>query len=487
MGETPIAPGQVLFDTMNELEAHAFLKERNLANDLILIEDAVILKEPNGIQICQFLPFAELGNGKEMIKKMSYLGSKEKTIFFNYIMAQLIPVLIKIHAENFAINDIKPENILFSREGISFSDFGAATFLDKNQQIKRASALKDKRYLSPKGYLTQDALSTLNKPDLEKLKLNQCNDLWAFALTLLEFWDQSIIQNYIEASLIRQYSTVPVSEPEKSNPEKVIGFYVAEGSTPIDFSFTMLANNMAGSTTSTSNASNANSSDISPPPLSTVELIRIHKEELEKHVFKSKSFSKLPREYQNLFKKMLDLKTMQPDIIASLHEITSHPALTSIALSNNAMIHPIIKKFLTIPDETFSPELFSLMKEKIKNLLVSFSCSRTLSKDLMVQFDTLDPCDFSTILPLITLLERGTETTPTVNTRHSAFSSKPLFLPVPRKTPSENEETLFEKFINTLNNLCRGEIPHFAAYNELVEIYEEHHLTVSSIYAQNSI
>ena len=197
--------GQVLFDTKNELDLHELLKRKIGKEDILLIEDAGLVKKPDGLQIYQVLPLADLGNGKDIIMKMSYLKPYEKTILFNTAVKKLFTSIIRLHLEDTTLNDIKPENILFtSKRIISFSDFGAATYITEDT-LKQASSLKDRRYLAPFSAL----------PSTTPLLTHKCCDLWALALTVLEFWDPRMVVEFTDAIIEMPSEATPAMYQEQ--------------------------------------------------------------------------------------------------------------------------------------------------------------------------------------------------------------------------------------------------------------------------------
>lgn len=185
---------QVIVDTKRELKLHSRLKSKQFKNVTILTEDAVEIEENGQTQIYQFLPLADLGNGSEIIRRMTYLKAEDKHYLFNFIMKKFLGSMLEFHQENITLNDIKPENILFTSQLIvSFSDFGAVAYLTANGSRKQASILKDPRYLAP--------FSKPNNSSSPDLTQNKYCDLWALALTLIEFWEPDLFNNYIEAVL----------------------------------------------------------------------------------------------------------------------------------------------------------------------------------------------------------------------------------------------------------------------------------------------
>lgn len=201
---------QVIVDTKRELKLHSRLRSKQFKNITLLIEDAVETEENGETQIYQFLPLADLGNGSEIIRRMTYLKAEDKQYLFNFIVQKLLGSMLEFHQENITVNDIKPENILFTSQlVVSFSDFGAVTYLTTNGARKQASPLKDQRYLAP--------FSIPNDSSSRDLTQNKYCDLWALGLTLIEFLEPALFNNFIAAVLPQSHCETNLHEENLQN------------------------------------------------------------------------------------------------------------------------------------------------------------------------------------------------------------------------------------------------------------------------------
>ncbi len=437
--------GKVLFDTMTELEAHALLKTQNLHGCVLLTEDVAILKTLAGIQLYQFLPLADFGNGNSMINKMDFLNVVEKRQLFDYIAQQLLQALEKIHAQNVAINDIKPANILFTSTGSAFfSDLGAVSYLDSQCKLKCASILKDQRYLAPYRPLAKDA------PDSDTLLKNQRGDLWALALTLLEFWDQPMVTAFIDKALTRRYfeSPPPVITAQASLP--CIGYYIAD----THIQSITLAAQTSGSTSS------ASASSLPLIQKTPEEVLHIYQEELEKGLFASASFTALPMTYQLLFKAMLNLEPHSNNMTASLTSLRAKQRDSSI----DAMyILPLFAKFLTVPDDKFNAALLPHIIQRIEELLIRLEENTLLRKQIIANLTNYAPADFAQfVLPLVQNLRVKTSTQP--GTPNRFFSLRP------ETSPDKGQRLIKEAFISTLEKFCQGDLPYHTVLNNLTDL-----------------
>jgi serine/threonine protein kinase len=434
--------GKVLFDTMTELEAHALLKAQNLHDAVLLTEDVAILKTIAGIQLYQFLPLANLGNGNSIINKMEFLNSAEKKQLFDYIALQLLQALEKIHAQNVAINDIKPANILFASTGaVSYSDLGAVSYLDAQHKLKCASPLKDQRYLAPYLPLAENA------SDSERLKQNQRGDLWSLALTLLEFWEQPMVTTFIDRVLTRYYSepTPKIIAATTSLPG--VGYYVTNPQS-------------LGVTTST--AIEQVPSTPKPREQKTLEeLQHIYQEELETFLFASASFAALPLSYQILFKAMLNLEPGPNNMTITLASLRNEQSGLSISA---ATITPLFAKFLTIPDDKFNAELLKHIIQKISELLSRLEGSTLVRNQIIHNLTAYTPGDFAKfVLPLMQNLRFET-------VEQSDLDTNRFFSMRSNKRPYEEQSIIQEAFVNLIDKFCKGELPYYAVFNELTDL-----------------
>ena len=424
--------GKVLFDTMTELEAHALLKTQNLHDSVLLTEDVAILKTLKGIQLYQFLPLADLGNGNSIINKMGFLNDTEKKQLFDYIAQQLLQALEKIHAQNIAINDIKPANILFTSAGlVFFSDLGAVSYLDAQHKLKNASPLKDQRYLAPYPPLAE------NTSDYEQLKKNQRADLWSLALTLLEFWDQSMVTVFIDRVLTRRYFEPAPWIISASTSVAGVGYYVEDPKIQPPITRTTISPMPSPS---------------SPLAAKTPEELQdLYQEELETSLFTSASFATLPLSYQILFKAMLNLDPAPNNMTTTLASLRNEQDGVSI---NTPNILPSFAKFLTVPDDKFNVDLLKHIIQKIDELLSQLAGNTLVRSQIINNLTIHAPADFATfVLPLIQNL-------------HFEATSPNQFFSL-RPNPYEKPSSLKESFINIMEKLCKGELPHYMILNNL--------------------
>lgn len=377
----PLVPrGKVLLDTMSEIEVHSVLKSHGLDDSLLLITDAAVVQNSDGIQIYQFLPLADLGNGLDIINKVSYLDVHDREYLFYYVFQKLIPSMVKIHAANTAINDIKPENTLFTRDAqVSFSDFGAACYLDNSGKLKLTSTLNDNRYSAPYSNMTispgltsksrSHRLIEYNKRVLQK---NQRCDLWSLGLTLLQFWEPGMVEAFYDAAINRRYSPIPTVTESKPLRQ----FSLFRSAVANDYSNPVPEMVMdTGETTS--------APTIKFP--SAEQVITIYKEELQNHIFSSPAFRRLPLNFQSLFRTMLQLN-VEINLKESLSDMLStslfarkveaeqvSEALDELLKSNglingDSRIMSLFQKFQSLPNRRFNPDLTTAIKEKIVHL-----------------------------------------------------------------------------------------------------------------------
>lgn len=448
-----VSRGEVLLNTMSEIGVHSFLKEQGLDDSILLMRDAAVVKNPDGVQIYQFLPLADLGNGADIISKASYLSSKEREDLFCYTFLKLITAMIKIHAANIAINDIKPENILFTRAGhISFSDFGAACYIDSHK-LKLTSLLSDKRYLAPfsdKPISLSPDVKNRNRRIIESnrnllYKKQRC-DLWSLALTLLEFWEPAMVEDFCEAAVTRRYSPLVSSSP----PVRLSLFRPA----PSDYSIPVSAGEVTASINSQPQ-----------PELPAVDqVIVIYKQELQRHIFNSPAFSKLPSDCQKLFRLMLgtdaEINTKE-SLIDMLSSFTDLPGFltrpaevpdilakmfgTPISFTDeNGSILAIFNKFLTIPNRTFNPDLFHAIKSEIQRI----SEKLPVIKPVQNAFEKSTPGEFvADVSPVI---------------QHVRLSL--------HETDSDIELERVRRFLDILDSLCQGNLPYESIFNSLISL-----------------
>ncbi|MFJ1268565.1 hypothetical protein ACD661_08375 [Legionella lytica] len=442
-----LSRGKVLFDTMTELKVHALLKAQNLHDSVLLTEDVAILRTLEGIQLYQFLPLADLGNGNSIINKTSFLPGSEKQLLFDYIALKLLAALEKIHAQNVAINDIKPANILFTSTGfVSFSDLGAVSYLDAQHNLKYASILKDQRYLAPYRALAENA------SDSEHLKKNQRADLWSLALTLLEFWDQTLVTEFIDRALTRRYFQQTLPAVSASTVPRGVGYYVADTqieAKPLNAETSIALDPVA-------------SSSITRTPKTLEEVQHIYQEELEKCLFTSASFAALPCSYQTLFKAMLNLDPSPNNMTTSLASLRNEHRRLSI---DTRTILPLLAKFLTIPDDKFNAELLKYILQKIEELLTILEESAQMRSQIINSFNIYAPADFARfVLPLIE--ELGYR-----NAMHPSASIHNQFFPPCAGTSPEREQTALKtSFISILTKFCKGDLPHYMVLNNLTDL-----------------
>ncbi|MDR3502401.1 MAG: hypothetical protein P4L79_07445 [Legionella sp.] len=436
--------GEVLFDTMTELEAHALLKAQSLHDSVLLTEDVAILKTTLGIQLYQFLPLADLGNGNSIINKMDFLNGAEKKRLFEYITFQLLQALEKIHAENVAINDIKPANILLTSAGsVFFSDLGAVSYFDAQHKLKCASPLKDQRYLAPHPPLAENA------SDSERLKKNQRGDLWSLALTLLEFWDQPMVTTFIDRVLTRRYlEPIPsvISAPT-SLPR--VGYYVADTQIQTK-SLNTVTSSAVGQVPS-----------IPIPQKTPEELQQIYQEELATYLFPSASFAALPLSYQILFKDMLNLEHGPNNLTATLASLRKE--LHDLPISATHIL-PLFTKFLTIPDDKFNSELLKHIIQKIGELLNRLEENTLVRSQIINNLTIYAPGDFAKfVLPLMQNLHFEITTQPD-------SSANRFFSLRASARPYEEQGIIKESFISLVEKFCKGELPYYIVLNNLTDL-----------------
>ncbi|MHB1221652.1 MAG: protein kinase domain-containing protein, partial [Gammaproteobacteria bacterium] len=333
-----IARGQVLFDTCIELEMQKKLKDAGLNDLLLLTEEAVLIRDNKQIQIYQFLPLADLGNGKDIIQRINYLSPTDKDDFFDYMAEQLLHAMIQIHDANVAMNDIKLDNILFTRKGlISFSDFGAACYLNNQNRLKIASALKDINYLAPYAH------NMPNCSDSEKLRRYQRQDLWSLALTMLALKDIEMVHRFMSAVIPRRKIFLATN----------IGANV----TPLDDSQELTA--------FLDLSEDCYTSAEYKPDLST-SLLSIYQEELTQHIFQSHSFLTLSTQYQTLFQQMLNLNTDELNLTIDLKSLMKEFNKSAVS---HTKIETLLSKFVTLPKPPFDAYIFEKTKSLIEFLI----------------------------------------------------------------------------------------------------------------------
>jgi serine/threonine protein kinase len=448
----PLVPrGKVLLDTMSEIEVHSVLKNHGLDDTLLLIKDAVVVQNSDGIQIYQFLPLADLGNGLDIINKVSYLDVKDRKQLFYYVFQKLIPSMVKIHAANTAINDIKPENILFTRDAqVSFSDFGAACYLDNSGKLKVTSTLNDNRYSAPysampisPGLTIKNRAHRLIEYNKRVLHRNQRCDLWSLALTLLQFWEPGMVEEFYEAAINRRYSPIPIKTP---------------GMPLTQFSMfrRVVANDYSNPVPEMVISTNEASPEPSEKYPSAEQVIAIYKEELQHYIFSSPAFNTLPNSFRMLFRSMLQLEEeinlkeslcdmlsinlfptkVESGVLAeALHKMLKSQGL----LDGDDRVLSLFHKFQTLPNRRFNLDLLNVIKGRILHL------SEKLP-EIDAVWRALEKCSteryMDEVLPVV------------------------LGLKALQKTVEERDSVSY-RFLVIMESFCHGELPYEVMLNSL--------------------
>ncbi|KTD60534.1 hypothetical protein [Legionella shakespearei] len=451
----PLVPrGKVLLDTMSEIEVHSVLKSHGLDDALLLIKDAVVVQNPDGIQIYQFLPLADLGNGMDIINKASYLDVKDREQLFYYVFQKLMPSMVKIHAANTAINDIKPENTLFTRDAqVSFSDFGAACYLDDSGKLKVTSTLNDNRYLAPYSDMpispeltSKNRTHRLIEHNKRVLHRNQRCDLWSLGLTLLQFWEPGMVEEFYDAAINRRYAPLPTATASKPLTQ-----------------FSMFRRAVANDYSNPVPAMVINTDEVTSEPIVTFpsaeQVITIYKEELQHHIFNSLAFKRLPQNFQMLFRSMLRLDE-EINLEESLCDMLSinllftkveagevSEALDKMLKSNgliegDSSIISLFHKLQSFPNRRFNPDLLTAIKGQMLDL------SEKLPETAPVWqlFKSSAPARYmDDVLPLVLQLKSSKE------------------------SKGETDSASY-KYLAIIEYLCHGELPYEGIFNSLSDL-----------------
>ena len=125
-----------------------------------------------------FMPLAGLGDGATIQKRLALLNQSPLALKIIRLIAQnILTGLQTIHAKGIYHLDMKPDNLVFTKDGTAYiTDFGCAKRLEDPQLTGKA--IGDNRYFSP------ERLSACKEGTFDAEKA----DMWAAGVALMQIF-----------------------------------------------------------------------------------------------------------------------------------------------------------------------------------------------------------------------------------------------------------------------------------------------------------
>ncbi|NGX43622.1 MAG: hypothetical protein K940chlam7_01920, partial [Chlamydiae bacterium] len=162
-------------ESMRVSEEEASMQKAAAGENVLPIYNTIRLEET----LYHFMPLAGFGNGREIQSHLSALNNPMlATEILKFVTQNILTGLKTIHGKGIYHLDIKPENTVFTKDGIAYiTDFGCAKKAkDKSAQMSW-EAIGDNRYFSPERL---QACKEKSQFGAEKA------DIWAAGMTVLQ-------------------------------------------------------------------------------------------------------------------------------------------------------------------------------------------------------------------------------------------------------------------------------------------------------------
>ncbi|OAF70674.1 DM-kinase [Intoshia linei] len=192
------------YDAIRRPDASSFWAERNV---MVKSKSEWIVEADYTFQDVRYLYIVmEYMPGGDIVKLMNEVEFTEDMVRF-YI-AELILAIDVVHQLGYVHRDIKPDNILISRNGhIKLTDFGTCARMDTDGFVKNSTAVGTPDYISPE---VLACLSDNNSTyGIEA-------DFWSVGITTYEFvyddtpfYDESLSKTYARIQNHEKYLTFP--------------------------------------------------------------------------------------------------------------------------------------------------------------------------------------------------------------------------------------------------------------------------------------
>ncbi|NGX44561.1 MAG: Serine/threonine-protein kinase PknH [Candidatus Anoxychlamydiales bacterium] len=162
-------------EEMKASEGEANMQREAAGANVLPIYNTIRFEEA----LYHFMPFAGYGSGGEIQSLLFTLNNPKLAIeILKFVTRDILTGLKTIHRERISHLDIKPENIVFTKDGIAYiTDFGCAKKAKGRSTQISWEATGDNRYFSPERLKSGREQSTF---DGEK------EDTWAAGVTLLQ-------------------------------------------------------------------------------------------------------------------------------------------------------------------------------------------------------------------------------------------------------------------------------------------------------------
>ena len=160
-------------ENIRTAEAEANLQREAAGENILPVYNTIQLEEA----LYHFMPLAGLGDGSVIQQQLAMLShSKLATEILTHVFKDLLTGLNTLHGKGIYHLDIKPDNLVFTKDGTGYiTDFGCAR-ASATPQIP-SNAIGDTRYYSPERLQARRVSTTF---DGEKA------DLWAAGVALLQ-------------------------------------------------------------------------------------------------------------------------------------------------------------------------------------------------------------------------------------------------------------------------------------------------------------
>ncbi|NGX43634.1 MAG: hypothetical protein K940chlam7_01933, partial [Chlamydiae bacterium] len=156
-------------------EEEADMQKEAVGENVLPIYNTIRLEET----LYHFMPLAGFGNGREVQSHLSALHNPMlATEILKFVIRDILTGLKTIHAKGIYHLDIKPENIVFTKDGTAYiTDFGCAKKAERGRAQMSWETIGDNRYFSPERLQASREGSYY---DAEKA------DVWAAGMTALQ-------------------------------------------------------------------------------------------------------------------------------------------------------------------------------------------------------------------------------------------------------------------------------------------------------------
>ena len=155
-------------------KAEAYIQNEAAGPNVLPIYNTIELDEI----LYHFMPLAGLGNGRAVQAMLASADSDLRMRALIFVARDILTGLRTCHTKGIYHLDIKPENIVFTKDGTGYvTDFGCAKHADEANSVVSYDCIGDNRYFPPERYRVSQTEGTFRA---------DCADAWAAGLTLLE-------------------------------------------------------------------------------------------------------------------------------------------------------------------------------------------------------------------------------------------------------------------------------------------------------------